>query len=148
MLWEPYRQLLVFPVYGGEHDLIFWQGRNFSGSGPKYLSRGSSRDILHVLNPGHDTIILTEDLLSAIVVSRITSAMPIWGSHIPLETILRLAKGFKRIGIWLDMDKTKESRRACLRASQLGVDCFTIHTTKDPKCYSKDEVKEILYGRN
>jgi len=134
--------LLVFPIYDEVGHLLMWQGRTFGTEGPKYITRGA-KDVLHILGQHHesDTIILTEDLISAIKVSRVAPAMPIWGSYMSLELARRLSTRFKKAWLWLDMDKAQEAVKQATNASHIFErGCSCIRTTKDPKEYTTEEI--------
>jgi len=135
--------LLVFPIYDQVGHLLMWQARNFGAVGPKYLTKGA-KDVLHILGEG-DHVVLTEDLLSAIKVSRITSAMPLWGSFLSLEDARRLSKRFSKLSLWLDKDKTQEAFKQARNYSHLFKEgCSTIRSERDPKEYSTEEIKKYL----
>jgi len=157
--WSDSKQMLVMPVFGEDNNLLMWQGRNFGETPfervgpysyrpkkwPKYVTFGEPSDILHIINPNIniDTIILTEDLISAIKVGRVYPAMPLWGSHIPMKGLLRLKERFKHVGIWLDPDKRLEAVKTALRASQI-TNAFVVPSDKDPKEYNAVEIKDIV----
>lgn len=146
------KELLIF-----SHLPYWWQGRYFgTEKRGKYFSCGNSIDNYRIFGAEGSTqewkgtykkpmteIVLTEDILSAIKVGRHMAAIPILGSNIPLIMIKRLSRIVERIYIWLDADKRKESFLASSRGTQL-VDCRHIYTELDPKCYSDNEIKEIL----
>ena len=154
-LWSDSKQWLIFPIYSQaarrelqKNYLIAWQARNFNKirPKPKYVTHGPISDIVHIIGSG-DTIVLVEDILSAIKVGRSpgVAAMPLWGSTIALKTLTRLVGRFKQLGIWLDMDKAQESLKSKLRASQLRFDkVFSILTPLDPKEYSDINIKNYL----
>lgn len=146
-LWSDSKQWLIFPLYDENRVLLAWQARNFGTPKPKYWTRGNISDILHIVGLG-DTAVITEDLLSAIKVGRSSgfAGVPVFGSGIPLKTLTRLYTRFKRVGVWLDMDKWSESLKTHSRASQLwGPDNVSIILTpKDPKEYSDAEIKYYL----
>ena len=138
------RDLLIFPVYGPD-GLLMYQGRYFGENvkHPKYLTYGA-KDVLHILGNDPETIVVTEDVISAVKVSTVTSALPLWGSGIPLGLARRLSDRFKRLGIWLDMDKAKESLRMRSDLSPLFDDVFSVITPKDPKEYNHEEIAGFL----
>ena len=134
--------LLVFPIYDEVGHLLMWQGRNFGDKGGKYITRGG-KDVLHILGEQHqsDTIILTEDLLSAIKISRIAPSMPIWGSYMSLELARRLSTRFKKAVLWLDKDKAQEAVKQAANASHIfEKGCSCIRTERDPKEYTTEEI--------
>ena len=142
-LWSDSREWLIMPVYDADHNLLAWQARTFKEGDRKYMTFGPVSDVLNIIG-SNNPIIIVEDLLSAIKVGRQFAAVPLYGSNIPLKTITRLATQFKTMGVWLDMDKSRESLKSQLRASQvfgLG-QVRSIFTEKDPKEYSDEEIRE------
>lgn len=140
---------LLFPVYDPYGQLLMWQGRYFGEDKdvPKYYTRGG-KDLLHILgrkNKGeHDEIVLTEDLISAIKVSRVTRAMPIFGSGVNQTLLVRLLSQTDSLCFWLDADKEKEARRYLKRASQWFRNVRVVATPLDPKEYDTEAIKAFL----
>lgn len=147
-LWSEQRRRLIMPVYGPEGDLLMFQERSWEIGQPKYLTKGLSSDILHILYPDGEeddrsVVILTEDLISAIRVSNYKPAMPLWGSDIPLKTIKRLASKFAVVGVWLDPDMKVKAVKDVLRISQY-VPAFFVNSNLDPKFYGVDAIKDHI----
>lgn len=144
-VWSDKEQLLLFPIYGNDSTLRFWQGRYFGKEKkPKYNSRGMPKDLLHIISEEKgDEIILTEDLISAIKVGRQFPAMPIWGSFISIDQFKRLFLRFTKVGIWLDSDKLKEALKYASIGSQIG-NTRVIYSELDPKCYSDNEIRRYV----
>lgn len=147
-MWSESKRRLIMPVYDGYGQLLMYQERSWDIGERKYMTYGKSTDILHIIYPNitaeqKDTIILTEDLVSAIRVSEYKPAMPLWGSDIPLQTIRRLASRFSTVGVWLDPDMKQKAVRDVLRISQY-VPCFFIESTMDPKFYAIDRIREHI----
>lgn len=144
--WSESKQWLLFPILE-EHGIIsVWQARNFDEQRPKpkALTVGGVSDVL-MLHGSGEPVILVEDILSAVKVGRVCTAMPLFGSNVPLKTLVRLADRYKRLGIWLDADMAQKSMRAAMRARQLGFDVTrTIITEADPKEHSDKEIQEIV----
>ena len=161
--WSENTKLLIMPVYSGSSwvdpltkgRLLMWQGRYFgpNDNHPKYLTRGYPEQVIHIINDrASDTIVLTEDLISAIKVGRQFTSMPLWGSNLSLERIMRLSRLTKSLVIWLDADKFGEAQKYRSRASQFIPNVHVIQTPKDPKEYSDDEIymavtNKILGGK-
>lgn len=148
LLWWEERKWLIFPYYAGT-NLAGWQARNFdlvNYPKQKWLSFGNIKDHLHLIGKESTTVILVEDIVSAIKVGRQIMAMPVYGSHIPLETLVRLHSRFPAVGIWLDKDKVGYARQMATRASQF-MTAFYIETDRDPKEHSDFEIKCQLQGR-
>lgn len=146
--WSEASQQLIFPIYGGETGIIAWQARNFEPTqlaNRKYYSVGKMDEILHIIGNHNDgQIVLTEDVVSAIKVSRHTNAMPIFGAHVSSNRLNRLIRRFSKLVVWLDYDKRLEARKAILRALQHGFEAKAIHTELDPKELSDKEIISLL----
>lgn len=143
VLWSESWKRLIFPYYGPE-GLLAWQGRYFGGEKKgKWFSQGNLKDVFHILGKG-DEIILVEDVVSAIKLSRFTSALPIFGSSIGFKRFKRLAMLTKKVGIWLDFDKRKETILEQRRASLCGLESRVIYSEVDPKEIPYSLIKDYL----
>jgi len=148
MCWSENEQLLIFPVHGKNlRDLLMWQGRYFGWkkNHPKYITRGLRNDVLHIVGKQHggDTLVLTEDLVSAIKCSRVAPAMPLWGSHIDALMATRLAPLYGHFKLWLDYDKSQASVNFAIKLGSM-MKIKPVITVLDPKEYSYEQMKEIL----
>jgi hypothetical protein len=148
ILWSESQQQLIFPIYDQCYDLIAWQARNFGPNTRKYVTFGPMNEIIHVLGltkiKEPDTIIV-EDIISAIKVSRHYRAMPLFGSSVSREKLIRLRRLTDTIKFWLDSDKLGTSMKLAKIASQLGFKTTVIYTENDPKTYSNEDI--IEHGR-
>lgn len=146
ILWSQSQQQLIFPIFNNEYDIIAWQARNFLTSAKKYVSFGKMDAILHIVGLTKHTnsdIILVEDLISAIKVSRNYRCMPLFGSGCSREKLTRLRRYTDSIKFWLDHDKFGESMRLSRVAAQLGFQTAVIHTEKDPKEIPDAEIRHL-----
>ena len=138
--WDPVRKLLVLLK-----NKNYWQARNFGFGNLKYLSQGMKP--LTIYGEG-DTIVLVEDVLSAIKIARLRydgySASPLLGSSLSKQAEAQLIRRYKKIYIWLDRDKAKNAIRIKNRLRSLGVISKAIITELDPKEYNKEKLKEFL----
>ena len=132
---------LVFD--GGE----FQNARNFTGMGAKYITRGVIKGNEKIFSKGKDWIVIVEDAISAIKVSRVCSAVAIHNSIIPLELILRLSKQFSNLAIWLDPDKQKEVLKEANKASIYFDKVNIIWASKDPKDFTTEEINKKLLDK-
>ena len=155
MLWSKAFQLLVFPIYSSnlEHELLAWQGRNFSGFGAKYWSEGQLHNIIVPLSSTYpaatrktDYIVLVEDYISAIKVSRNHTAVCLFGSHTTSLWLKRFHLLTDTLYFWLDNDKAKEAMKLAKIASMLNFKVKLIITKNDPKVYSDAEINEAIQG--
>ena len=146
--WSEEKQQLVYPIFDLEGHLLFWQARNFDRAIPqKYHTHGNLKDHLHIL--GHEgPLILVEDIVSAIKISRQHQAMALFGSHVSKDNLIRIRDfGIGKdtpIGFWLDSDKTKESIKYKNQAKELGMKTFSIVTRQDPKTYTHQEIYKFI----
>jgi len=150
IVWSSYWERLCFPIFD-DTGLIAWQGRSFDLDKSKWYSQGDFKPILHILG-NHQTqqIILTEDIISSIILSQLSEycASPLFGSHLAIERLQRLTTlSYDKFILWLDKDKEKESLKYSYKARQLGYDCVSLVTEKDPKDYDEKTIKKLLTER-
>ncbi len=134
---------LIFPVYDVYGNLLLWQGRYFgTEKAPKYYTRGG-RDCIHIIGKG-GPINVVEDMVSAIKISRVARGIPLFGSNLSIDFLLRLHRITDRFNIWLDSDKIQYARKVKQRAMQFFAHVGVIHTPLDPKCYTTAEIQTIM----
>lgn len=144
--WDEQKKLLIFPVYIDD-DLVMYQGRYFgSGDYPKYITHGyvSSTYNIHWKDTLDKTIVLVEDFISSIKVSRVLNSMPLFGSSIPTRRLRVLSQSFERLIIWLDKDKQHEYPSLLNKAGTYFDSCKCIFSSFDPKQYSEEEIKCLV----
>ena len=93
---------------------------------------------------------MTEDIISSIVLNQLPEycASPLFGSHLAIQKLQRYRLfGFYKFILWLDKDKEKDSLKYSYKARQLGFDCVSLVTEKDPKDYDKQTIKNLLTER-
>ena len=150
IVWSPYWERLCFPIFD-DTGLIAWQGRSFNPEKSKWYSQGDLKSILHILgNKQTQQIILTEDIISSIVLNQLPEycASPLFGSHLAIQRLQRYRLfGFYKFILWLDKDKEKDSLKYSYNARQLGFDCVSLVTEKDPKDYDEKTIKNLLTER-
>jgi hypothetical protein len=144
---------VVIPVRDARQNLVWYQARAVhTGQKPKYIQ--PSRDkggtlfstTIDAAN-SESTVIITEDILSCIKLeSAGYIAASILGTKISTGQINRLAK-FKRANVWLDGDAAGVKASTAVRRSlSLVTYATSIRTRKDPKKYSRDELRRIIEG--
>ena len=123
---------------------------------PKWDTHGNSGDVFHILGDAdrsRDIIVLVEDIVSAIKVSRYVPCMPLFGSEV-IRRLPRLARITKALLIWLDPDKTTYAIRAAGKAAFFFEAVQTVLTAHDPKLENvpfvlgKEMYREILQHCN
>lgn len=145
--YSPTYKRIIFPVYQN-NELVYWQGRTVNEvtkDNPKWINikQRGRKDIYFRATAGNAvTIVLVEDIISAIKVARHSECVALLGSYITDDLILSLA--LHRVLIWLDEDKKNEAVKYLMRMKSLGIAATLRVTSKDPKEYSTDEIKEIL----
>lgn len=134
--WSESMGLLIFPIVK-ENILIGYVGRRFAGEGKKYMIRGTKTNFTEIYGRG-STLVFTEDLVSAIKVARVTSAMPLYGVFLTV-----IPEGYSKYYLWLDKDKQKSSVEQCRKWKQYGYNINPIITDLDPKEYNETQIKEL-----
>lgn len=152
-LWSESLQRLIFPVFGDE-GLLAYQGRYFGPSAPegvksypKWHGRGDLKNTFNILGDDSGKVILVEDIISAIKLSKLTRAMPLYGSHVGIDRFKRLrmlVEPSAEVWIYLDPDKRKESIVEARRGELCGLKTKVVYSERDPKEQSFTELKEIL----
>jgi hypothetical protein len=148
ILWSEYWQRIIFP-YIIDDQLVAWQGRYLgTEKKAKWFTKGKIDEVSYTVgNPNGKSLVLVEDILSAIKISHSPSylSMPLFGSHISQRRLLTIKRFYgMEVIIWLDNDKKMESVKFVNSARQLGLIARTVITEKDPKEYSRQEIEVIL----
>lgn len=150
MLWSNSYQWLIFPIEH-EGESLGFQARNFNKSKPyKWFTQFNKKDLLKLYSPNKaisfESVVLVEDIISAIRVGNVTSCVPLFGSRISDKLLYKIKKDsrFKHLIIWLDSDKVKESLNFSQKAKELGIHTKVVLSPLDPKCYDKQTIKDYL----
>jgi len=145
ILWSDSKESLIFP-YFIEGELVAWQMRYFGDKGyPKWITKGKIEEIIYTIgNIPLGTLVLVEDIVSAIKVSQVEQCSPLFGSVITTKRLVRLSPFYNTLIIWLDYDKRKESIKFAEKARLLGFNVYNVVTEKDPKEYSYEEIRQYL----
>lgn len=145
LVWSPSREQLIFQLGN------CWQARNFrDGSRSKNFTSGDVNECLHVYDVGRPdakgstVLVIVEDPVSALRIGALQPAMPLLGSHLAAARLNAVAKLYTSLVFWLDSDKLKEARSMAERAKYMGLSTRVIYTDLDPKCYTDNELVEIL----
>ncbi len=120
----------------------YWEARSVNKQ-PKVISSGVKP--FFVWNSTKNQLVVVEDVVSAIKVSRVAAALPLFGSHLSGDWMALIANRLpERVIIWLDHDKIIDSRRYAEKLRLLGVRTVSLTSFKDPKAYTTDEIKGYL----
>lgn len=170
VMYSPAANWLIFPYRSQYGMLLAWQARVFPKNRPederdvksKWLSFGPVHDIIHIRTPqpGHqykevpltedgnnlfpDTVVLVEDIVSAIKVGRQASCVPVFGVGLTSKIATRLSKRFKRAVVWFDRDAARKGTQVAAMASQFFESTNTVVSEKDPKSYGNNEIRGYL----
>lgn len=145
---------VVLPVYDNGL-LVYIQARAtmYPEQKPKYLNiKGAAKDdIIYECKPEQhiegfeDTVVVTEDILSANRVGEVCNAISILGTKLSSGQALKIAK--YKVVIWmLDNDKAgiEGARKGCRSLQFLVNTQRIIRAEKDPKFYSRRVLTKIL----
>lgn len=150
--WSSVRRWLIFPFYGDDHDItvIAWEARNFGHIGPKTYFFGDKSDFIHIVSyeklAQEDTIVIVEDIISAIKVGRVYPCLCLFGSHmdrISLSRVKKMIAGTNKMHLtfWLDQDKLGDALKFANMANFLEFDTAVINTVADPKTYDATRIR-------
>lgn len=165
-VWEEYGigysdtlHRVIIPVYG-DTGLVWYQGRAVhDGQRPKYLNPTCAKDGRLFFSHNVDlinesTIIICEDILSAIRVGRATRrnlgdkfvGASLLGTKLCTSSIVQLGE-FARVIGWFDNDNAgREAARTLYKSVSVLTDVTILRSEKDPKRYSDDDINLMLKG--
>lgn len=112
---------------------------------PKALSHGDivGNEPVFRATASSNTIVLVEDILSAIKVSRVIDSCALLKNQIHDILIYRLANIYDNCYLWLDPDMYEHMTKKLLpRIKPYFKECKVIMSEKDPKIHSTKEIKE------
>lgn len=155
--WSEIYESLVLPAYDLGGNLLVCQRRYFGqGAFPKYHTKGYPESVVWTTRPRsadfrpeprdtyNGTIVIVEDVLSAVKIGRRNEATPLFGSNLSLGQIKRLSDRWEEVIFWLDFNKTKEAMKYRLKAAPYFNAAWVVSTEKDPKDYSDSEISEFI----
>lgn len=148
--WSEKHQRVIMPVYDGD-KLVAVQARAVhSWMKPKYLSQmwSGPRAVFKAGDRHTGTLVLTEDMLSAARVSKVTDAWSLLGTNLMPAVIQRLADtGYTGIRLWLDDDEAgHNARKKIMRTlGAVGIEVTAIVSDRDPKHHSLQEIKDLVW---
>lgn len=149
--WSNEKQQLIFTFWGNPGELLCWQARNFAAwAKTKYYTRGKPEHLLPLFQPtGTVTrpLVVVEDCISAIKISRYTASMPVLGSSLSPAKLKRMAgllEASMGILVWLDGNMYNKAQEMATRLQLLGVEARAVYTDLDPKEYTDIEIQKTL----
>jgi hypothetical protein len=137
---------LILPIFNQQNELLFYVNRPFKEGQPKSKDNGTKATVgfLSRSRCMVDSVVVVEDYISAICVSRVCDCYPLFGSHVSPKLTTMLSKKYDHLVIWLDRDKAKESLRQAARYRPYFKSVRSIMTDLDPKEYNNEQIKEFL----
>ena len=140
---------VIFPIYEG-NTLVCWQGRTLgvvSKENPKWLIQriyGKKYNCYKIDDHISATVVLVENILSAIRISTTHNCYALLGSYIHDDLIRQLLKEYTKIILWLDADKLQYALKVHRRIAHRGCDCRTLYTEVKPKDMSLKQIAKTL----
>jgi hypothetical protein len=152
--WSDSYKRVIIPIYDGS-TLIGWCGRDIITKNKeerekkkisKYLIRKDMNygRIYFKISEASNTIVLVEDILSAIKVHNATHYGTIALLTTSIDSELEQELIGKKVIVWLDSNAFDKSVNIVMRMQQLGIDAKYVFTEKDPKEYYIREIKEEI----
>lgn len=143
-LWIPARQ--YSKVTTGYKD----SGYVLRGFNPKtYYTRTADKDNMYgyyVSGVINNTIIIVEDIISAIKCSQVADSIALLGTHPKPAMIQKVLKeGYKKAFVFLDADNPQVRMKAREIPKRLPfISCKIIETGSDPKYLTKEQIEELI----
>lgn len=123
----------------------FYESRGTSNRVPKSLHEGTKPTLIFGKVKETGVVVVVEDIISAIKVSRHFGVLPLFGSHMTekMQAKLSHVPDLKLVVMWLDIDKF--SAGMCF-AKKMGilVPSVAVKTYKDPKAYGDVPIKYLV----
>lgn len=145
--YSPSAKRVLLPSYDTNGRLLYLQARAvFEGQTPKYVNQAAvKKPLFHSHQAVTSEVVLTEDILSAIKVGQVFSAISLLGTK-PVDTLLPALMPFDEVFVWLDPDDAgiNGSIKIAHYCSLLGKPVYRVQSDKDPKYYSKQEIKQFI----
>lgn len=150
--YDPSRHALLLPVVStaGEVEVIQYRNLNHKKDGkPKYLTEAKRGGQSWFRSRGvGDPLVLTEDMLSAIKVARVTSSIALLGTSLRHDLLNHLTTNDTHgtIVVWLDDDNPQVRANQYEIAKQLELthEVAVIHGQRQPKELTTTAITEVL----
>jgi len=147
--YTPSLDRVVMPVYqdGGLQAVQMRAVQD--GVKPKYMNPSlvPLQDVLFESEDGQCSWgVVTEDILSAIKVGQVLSSVSTMGTKMSDRRAFLISEKYKNAIVWYDNDPAGwiGARRAVQQLELLGVNTYRLCTTKDPKAYTKTEIRKLI----
>lgn len=144
--YHPPTKRVVLPIVEAGH-VTYWQARAvMKDQQPKYINPSIDRDTVLPRYGSGPCIVLTEDYLSAVRVGQVTEAWSLLGTDLKQPVLAKLLRDPRPVVCWLDPDSAGEKAMRKIKRSlhNIGKECHTLHSIRDPKLLSKREITKCL----
>ena len=143
--YHPPSKRVVLPVLVGG-KVVYWSARAVEkGQQPKYLNPKASGTVIPRYGSGN-SVVLTEDILSAAKVGKVTEAWAMLGTSCKTSIVAACVGADRPVLVWLDNDaaghRGAHKTLHTLRAS--GIKAGRILSDRDPKNHSIDDIAELV----
>jgi len=151
--YSPTLDRICMPVWSKSGELIAVQNRAVQpNQRPKYLNPTGPhiRSALYWSEPPEEIAgregVIVEDRLSAIKVGQIMPTVCLLGTTMTDERVVQIAKHLDTAYVWLDPDAggDKALRKVKRQLQMQGVKVKLVVSEKDPKYYTRAEIKDYL----
>lgn len=154
--WCDRIERVVMPVLDDLGLLCYWQARGFDPKRPKYLSQALPSGVAKPVYKAipfrrapckSKTLVITEDILSAIKVGEQCDAWSILGTSLTALSEAEIANsGYSKVLVWLDPDEAgvHGRRKIVPQLRRLGINAKAVRSGKDPKLYDFDEIRSFI----
>lgn len=153
--YHAYMDRVVLPVLNEADDtVVYWQARGFDEHTPKYINPRVDRGRIVYYGGSKvqqgGTVVLTEDILSAIKVGKVAPAWSLLGTDLKDEVLAQLLTRDLSVIVWLDNDSGpvnpgQDAARAIIhRLKVFGIPYANIVSRADPKLLRLGEIEEHL----
>lgn len=152
MGWSDKLSRFILPVWKSG-EMAGYQARYFGDdtSQPKYITRyKDSPDLWVKIDPhGTDTVVIVEDMFSAIRVSRFCPAIALLGLNLSDTAALEVSNYYNKAVVWTDYDSPEVRKKGLViadRLTMMGVDVkvFTGKGITDPKNFTDKQIQDSL----
>lgn len=142
--YSKYYDRVVLPVYYN-NKLRVVQMRSINTK-PKYYNIGGTDSVLVIRNTLSDTVVVVEDILSAIKVSRVCNAVSTLGTNLNFSKATKILKVAKKGFIWYDADEAgiKGCKMGLINLNMQGGVFKSISSDLDPKEYTTQAINNYI----
>lgn len=138
--WCPAIGRVVLPVVQDGRP-VFWLARSIDGRQPKYLAPIADRSRIVAKYGSGPVVVITEDILSAFRVARVTEAWSALGTSLPVPILNQLIEQRRPVVLMLDPDAggDKGTIRMLRPLRNAGVAVYAARPHRDPKYFTRLE---------